>query len=69
MEKEQKGQESDQQQSAGENPTLHQPGTSVADYGNVMGGSSDANVQQGQESQSRESNQGREGNNDTIGTP
>lgn len=37
-----------QQQTAGEkNPTLNEKGTSVADYGNVMGGSSDENVEQG----------------------
>lgn len=68
MDKNQHEQGSQQQQSAGEqNPTLHEPGAKVADYGNVMGGSSDANVKQGQDS----SNEERSGsdNNETMGNP
>ncbi len=54
MEHNQKGQEPGQQQQASgeQNPTLNKAGSSVADYGNVMGGSSDENVQQGQNNDS-----------------
>jgi hypothetical protein len=68
MDNNQKGQQQDQQnqqQTSGEqNPTLNQPGTSVADYGNVMGGSSDENAQQG-----HKSGTGRQDSNETIGNP
>lgn len=60
-----------QQSGTGEqNPTLNEKGSEVADYGNVMGGSSDQNVQEGQNS-SQQSNEGRSGSdsNTTIGNP
>jgi hypothetical protein len=66
MEKNHNGQETDEQQTgAGKNPTLDEKGASVADYGNVMGGSSDANVpEQGS------GGEGRSGeSNDTTGNP
>lgn len=66
----QKDQQGNQaQQSSGEqNPTLHQPGTQVADYGNVTGGSADVNV----EVEKSGENTGRSGGgagNDTVGNP
>lgn len=64
---EQTGQEhqQQQQQSTGEqNPTLQQPGSSVADYGNVMGGSSDENAQQG-----HSTGTGRQDSGETMGNP
>lgn len=68
MDKQQKGQDSNQQPSTGEqNPTLHQEGTKVADYGNVMGGSSDANVEQGQNGDNEE--RSGTGSNETMGNP
>ena len=71
MDKEQKGQQSNQgQQSQGEkNPTLNQPGTKVADYGNVTGGAADGPVEQGQQDRSSEQESSRSGNNDTMGNP
>ena len=54
-----------QQQAAGEqNPTLNEKGTSVADYGNVMGGSSDENAQQG-----HTTGTGRQDSGETLGNP
>lgn len=50
-----------------QNPTLHQPGTQVADYGNVMGGSSDENVTQDKDHSNKE--RSGAGNNETAGTP
>jgi hypothetical protein len=68
MEKEQneKGSsEQQQQQSQGEkNPTLNEKGTSVADYGNVMGGSSDENANFGQKTGT-----GRQDAGETLGNP
>jgi hypothetical protein len=68
MENNQKGQNSNdqqQQQTTGEqNPTLNEKGTSVADYGNVMGGSSDENAQYGQTTGT-----GRQDGNETMGNP
>ena len=67
MEKDQKGQAADQQQqqtSGEQNPTLDQPGRSVVDYGNVMGGSSDENTQDGQKTGT-----GRQDAHDTLGNP
>lgn len=65
MENDQKKQHDQQQQSIGEqNPTLNEKGTSVADYGNVMGGSSDENAQQGQTSGT-----GRQDGAETLGNP
>jgi hypothetical protein len=71
MENEQKGQQANQeQQSQGEpNPTLNQPGTQVADYGNVTGGSASGNVEQEQQGRSNEQSGSRSGNNDTMGNP
>lgn len=66
MEKKQHNQEPGQQQTQGEqNPTLNEKGSAVADYGNVMGGSSDQNVQEGNQSGEQE----RSGSNDTLGNP
>lgn len=71
MENDQKGQQANKgQQEMGEpNPTLHQPGTKVADYGNVTGGSADETVEQ----QKGKIDSGRQGshseNNDTVGNP
>ena len=62
MNKRQTGQESNQ------NPTLQEVGTSVPDYGNVMGGASDENVKQDQQDAGQE-NKGRSGNNETLGNP
>ena len=69
MDKQEKGQDPNQQPSVGEqNPTLHQEGTKVADYGNVMGGSSNANnVEQGQ-NRDNEKRSGS-GSNETMGNP
>lgn len=70
MDNNQKGQSSDkqdqqQQPSTGEkNPTLNEKGTSVADYGNVMGGSSDENTQYGQKTGT-----GRQDSDETMGNP
>lgn len=52
---------------AGPNPTLHDKGTRVPDYGNVMGGSSDVNAEQGQEQANTE--RSGSGKNDTQGNP
>jgi hypothetical protein len=61
----QQPQQQPQQQTSGEqNPTLNQPGTSVADYGNVMGGSSDENAQQG-----HTTGTGRQDSGETMGNP
>jgi hypothetical protein len=70
MDKREKVQQPGQQSGAGEqNPTLQQAGTSVPDYGNVMGGASDENVEQEQEG-NRQGNEHRSGNdNDTLGNP
>jgi hypothetical protein len=67
MDHNQKQQETDhqQQQTGGEkNPTLNDKGTAVSDYGNVMGGSSDENAQQG-----IESGTGRQDSSETMGNP
>lgn len=66
MEKDQKGQQDNQQQqTAGEqNPTLNEKGSAVADYGNVMGGSSDENAQQG-----HTTGTGRQDSSETLGNP
>ena len=65
QQKKQTGQNQQEQQTSGEqNPTLQQPGTSVADYGNVMGGSSDENAQQG-----HKTGTGRQDSSETIGNP
>ena len=71
MEKDQKGQQPNQgQPSQGEqNPTLNQPGTKVADYGNVTGGSANVPVEQGQQDRSGEQAGSRSGNDDTMGNP
>lgn len=54
-----------QQPETGEkNPTLNEKGTSVADYGNVMGGSSDDGAAYGQKSGTD-----RQGDADTMGNP
>ena len=72
MEQDQKGQASNEQQSGSgeQNPTLHEKGSEVADYGNVMGGSSDGNVQE-EQSGSQQSNENRSGadSNSTVGNP
>ena len=57
-------QQQQNQQQQGENPTLGQPGSSVADYGNVMGGSSDENAQHG-----HKTGTGRQDSSETIGNP
>ena len=67
MEKEQKDQrpaEEAQPKQGEKNPTLNEKGTSVSDYGNVMGGSSDENTSQGQKSGT-----GRQDANETLGNP
>lgn len=59
------GNKEQQQPSIGEkNPTLDEKGTSVADYGNVMGGSSDENSQYGQKTGT-----GRQDSDETMGNP
>ncbi|MDQ3278147.1 MAG: hypothetical protein M3Q06_07460 [Bacteroidota bacterium] len=70
MDQKQNDQQSSQQSGPTEqNPTLKDLGTSVPDYGNVMGGASDANVQQGQE-ENRQQNDRRSGeDSDTAGNP
>ena len=56
---------SQEQTSQGEkNPTLNEKETSVSDYGNVMGGSSDENTALGQKSGT-----GRQDANETLGNP
>jgi hypothetical protein len=71
MENDQKGQQANQgQQSQGEqNPTLNHPGTQVADYGNVTGGSANGNVEQEQQGRSNEQSGSRSGNNDKMDNP
>jgi|GEM_PF-6683643 len=58
-------------QNAGQNPTLNEPGAKVADYGNPAGGSGDDNVQPGApQSNSGDEDEGnRSEGNDTIGNP
>jgi hypothetical protein len=68
MDNQQKNQSSNEQQSDNQqNPTLHDKGTRVPDYGNVMGGSSDTNVEQGKH-QSNEERSGSE-SKETMGNP
>lgn len=68
MDKQEKGRSPNQQQSAGEqNPTLHQEGTRVTDYGNVTGGSSSDNAEQGK-NRSNEERSGS-GSKETMGNP
>ncbi|HEU4904437.1 MAG TPA: hypothetical protein VFT06_16640 [Flavisolibacter sp.] len=71
MENDQKGQQGNKEQQAmGEpNPTLHQPGTKVADYGNVTGGSANETVEQQQQQSGTEQPGSRSANNDTMGNP
>ena len=67
MDDKQKEQQQDaqQQQTTNEqNPTLNEKGTSVADYGNVMGGSSDENANYGQKTGT-----GRQDTGETMGNP
>lgn len=70
MEQNQKGQQGEQkQQPVGEqNPTLHQPGTQVADYGNVTGGSASADVEGGQANENA-NRSGGDAESGTIGNP
>jgi hypothetical protein len=71
MENNQKDQQSNQQQpSVGEqNPTLNQPGTQVADYGNVTGGSANESVEQEQNSSNDERSGSSTKGNETMGNP
>ncbi len=63
--KELQQQSAEQQQNVGEqNPTLNEKGTSVSDYGNVMGGSSDENAQHG-----HKAGTGRQDSSETLGNP
>jgi hypothetical protein len=70
MEQDQKGQQGEQkQQPVGEqNPTLHQPGTQVADYGNVTGGSADGDVEGSGETENA-NRSGGDTQSDTVGNP
>lgn len=69
MEEKQKS-SADQSQGLQQNPTLNEKGTKVPDYGNVMGGSADTNVEQGQQPDNRrETNTTRSENADTMGNP
>lgn len=72
MEQDQKEQMPNEQlPGAGEqNPTLNEKGSEVADYGNVMGGSSDQNVQEGKSNSdgANDARAGKDGNS-TVGTP
>ena len=58
-------------QGAGQNPTLNEPGAKVADYGNPAGGSGNDTVQQGREQSNNENeNAGnRSEGNGTVGNP
>ena len=58
-----------QEHGAGPNPTLQEAGTSVPDYGNVMGGASDETVRQGGEESRHENERRSGGENDTLGNP
>ncbi|RYD71248.1 MAG: hypothetical protein EOP53_23995 [Sphingobacteriales bacterium] len=61
-----------QNEGAGEqNPTLNNPGTKVADYGNSTGGSASdgSGLDQQQSNPQRGTENASEGNNDTIGNP
>lgn len=70
MDKRQNEQQPAQQEhNAGQNPTLKEAGTSVPDYGNVMGGSSDETVRQGGEESRHENEHRSGGENDTLGNP
>lgn len=60
----QENQQEQQQHQAGQNPTLQQPGSSVADYGNVMGGSSDESAQAGHKTGATQPDSG-----ETTGNP
>ncbi|HUC80728.1 MAG TPA: hypothetical protein VMR70_07405 [Flavisolibacter sp.] len=55
-------------QQAGENPTLNEPGARVPDYGSPTGGASTEN-EQGNTGQRSENNRGTEGSNETLGNP
>lgn len=66
MDEQQKKQSTGSEQ-AGQNPTLHDKGTRVPDYGNVMGGSSDGNVEQGKQQSNTE--RSGDGKNATQGNP
>lgn len=69
MENDQKNQRENPGQNADreQNPTLHEPGAKVADYGNVTGGSASENAEQQETRKPRENS--RSANNDTIGNP
>ena len=70
MDDRQKEQQQGQQDvGAGQNPTLKEAGTSVPDYGNVMGGTSDESVRQGGEESRHENERRSGGENDTLGNP
>lgn len=63
--KQKNNRQEEQQQTPNEkNPTLKEQGTSVTDYGNVMGGSSDENSTYGQETGT-----GRQDTGETLGNP
>ncbi|HEV7331632.1 MAG TPA: hypothetical protein VGN63_11380 [Flavisolibacter sp.] len=62
-------QQAQQANTAGQNPTLKEAGTAVSDYGNVMGGASDENVQQGGEESHQENQQRSGGESNTLGNP
>lgn len=55
-------------QSGEQNPTLQQPGSQVADYGNPTGGSANK-AEQDKSGQQQDSGRGMEGNDQTIGNP
>ena len=61
----------DEQQMQGQNPTLNAPGSQVADYGNVEGGSGsdDAMSQRTTDKADRKNIEPLKGNEETIGNP
>ena len=60
-----------QQESGEQNPTLNNPGSKVADYGNTTGGSASDMAQQDQSrsNQQQEDSSIPLGNDETIGNP
>lgn len=69
MEKDQKKRPENPEQDAAreQNPTLHEPGAKVADYGNVTGGSASENAEQHKSGKPQDNS--RSANNDTMGNP
>jgi hypothetical protein len=69
MNDKQQEQGSSQQNAGQQNPTLNEKGTRVADYGNVMGGSANDTVEQGQNSGNQERSGNSSEQNQTLGNP